>query len=112
MCVLHQVLHAWQRLLGQRQLGQRLLGQRQLGQRLRYGHGCVQGAGLLGQLQDGHVAQRAHLSHLQPLDEAPGGREGDNETQTNGETVKRDRWDRGDTGERFFVDVVCIFMLY
>lgn len=41
------------------------------GQRLLQRHGGVRGAGLLGQLQHGHVAQRAHLPHLQPLNEAP-----------------------------------------
>lgn len=49
---LHHVLDAWQRLL--------------------YGPRGVHAAGLLGQLQNRHVAQRTHLPHLQPLDEAPG----------------------------------------
>lgn len=54
LCLLHQVLNARQRL---------------------YWHRGVRGASLLGKLQDGHVAQRAHLPHLQPLNEAPGRKE-------------------------------------
>lgn len=50
--LLHQVLHS--------------------GQRLRDRSGGLRAAGLLGQLEDGHVAQRAHFPNLQPLDEAPG----------------------------------------
>lgn len=45
------------------------------GQRLRNRSGGLCAAGLLGQLEDGHVAQRAHFPNLQPLDEAPGRQE-------------------------------------
>lgn len=41
------------------------------GQWLLYWHRGLCAAGLLGELQDGHVAQRAHFPHLQPLNEAP-----------------------------------------
>lgn len=50
--LLHHVLDAWEGLL--------------------YGPSAVHAARLLGQLQNRHVAQRAHFPHLQPLDEAPG----------------------------------------
>lgn len=49
--LLHHVLDAWQRLL--------------------YWRWGLWATGLLGELQDGHVAQGTHLPHLQPLNEAP-----------------------------------------
>lgn len=40
-------------------------------QRLLYRHWGLWATSLLGELQDGHVAQGTHLPHLQPLNEAP-----------------------------------------
>lgn len=40
-------------------------------QRLLYWHCGVLAASLLGELQDRHVAEWAHLPHLQPFNEAP-----------------------------------------
>lgn len=40
-------------------------------QRLLYWHWGLWATSLLGELQDGHVAQGTHLPHLQPLNEAP-----------------------------------------
>lgn len=40
-------------------------------QGLLYWHWGVWAASLLGELQDGHVAEWTHLPHLQPLNEAP-----------------------------------------
>lgn len=53
LSLLHQVLDARQWLL--------------------YWHSGIRAAGLLGKLQDGHVAQRAHFPHFQPFNEAPAG---------------------------------------